>query len=622
MGRAPPGWRGAGRRRDGDHLAGRGPRPCRCAEPSPLDAAGALARLRERIAPALEALLAAALDREQLQSEVVETRALRRSDEIKTAVLRSVSHDLRSPLTAILTSAEAVGSPSLTAEEREGLGRAIGEEAARLSRLVDKLLDMSRLQGGEAEPRRTGARSRRRLRAALDELSASEGEFKVTLDRDLTRSSRRTPRSWSGPSRTSWRTPAAIRAGSRAGAGRVVGGRLGMRIIDRGRASPHQICSGSSSRSTGGRIPAEHKGSGLGLAIARGFIEANGGRLWAESQPGQGTSFAIEFPSTACPPSRSAHPPPRAAHDRAGAARARLRRRAPDPPCSEGRAQERRVRGRGRGDGDRGAGCGGRAPPGRRDRRPVLPDGDGVEVCERLRSWSEMPILVLSAVGEEEQKVRALEAGADDIRHQALGARELVARLNAALRRAGRGGDEPTIAVDGLELDLAARVVRREGQEVHLTRSSTPPADARPQPRAPAHASHPVGRGVGAGLRGGHPGPRTHILTSRTCGARSSPTAPRRATSGPTRGRIPLRGLAGTSLVAVALNTATTVLPGASSSDRAAVAVSSADSGCGAASATRTRLPTGVSVSTRALRRLRADPCGASPAGSSAISHG
>jgi two-component system KDP operon response regulator KdpE len=98
----------------------------------------------------------------------------------------------------------------------------------------------------------------------------------------------------------------------------------------------------------------------------------------------------------------------------------------------------------------------------------VLPDGDGVEVTRALRKWSEMPILVLSAVGEEEQKVRALEAGADDYITKPFGARELVARLQAALRRAGRG-EEPTVVADGLEVDLAARIVRRDGEPVHLT---------------------------------------------------------------------------------------------------------------------------------------------------------
>jgi len=99
----------------------------------------------------------------------------------------------------------------------------------------------------------------------------------------------------------------------------------------------------------------------------------------------------------------------------------------------------------------------------------VLPDGDGVEVTRRLREWSEMPILVLSAVGEEEEKVRALEAGADDYITKPFGARELVARLGAALRRSARTEEEPTIVADGLEIDLAARVVRRDAEPVHLT---------------------------------------------------------------------------------------------------------------------------------------------------------
>ncbi|HET8757944.1 MAG TPA: response regulator transcription factor [Solirubrobacteraceae bacterium] len=99
----------------------------------------------------------------------------------------------------------------------------------------------------------------------------------------------------------------------------------------------------------------------------------------------------------------------------------------------------------------------------------ILPDGDGVEVTRKLREWSEMPIIVLSAVGDEEEKVRALDAGADDYVTKPFGPRELVARLQAALRRAGNGPDEPAIRADGLEVDLAARVVRVDGQDIHLT---------------------------------------------------------------------------------------------------------------------------------------------------------
>jgi two-component system KDP operon response regulator KdpE len=99
----------------------------------------------------------------------------------------------------------------------------------------------------------------------------------------------------------------------------------------------------------------------------------------------------------------------------------------------------------------------------------VLPDGDGVDVCRALREWSDMPILVLSAVGDEDHKVRALEAGADDYVTKPFSPRELVARLQAVLRRAAPQPGEPIIDVDGLKIDLAARLVRRGDDEIHLT---------------------------------------------------------------------------------------------------------------------------------------------------------
>ena len=99
----------------------------------------------------------------------------------------------------------------------------------------------------------------------------------------------------------------------------------------------------------------------------------------------------------------------------------------------------------------------------------VLPDGDGAEVTRSIREWSEMPILVLSAVGEEAEKIRALDAGADDYVTKPFGPGELVARLNAVLRRAGGDREEPRIVVDGLELDLAAHSVALAGRPIHLT---------------------------------------------------------------------------------------------------------------------------------------------------------
>jgi two-component system KDP operon response regulator KdpE len=99
----------------------------------------------------------------------------------------------------------------------------------------------------------------------------------------------------------------------------------------------------------------------------------------------------------------------------------------------------------------------------------VLPDGSGVDVCRELRSWSEMPIIVLSAVGEESEKVRALEAGADDYVTKPFGPRELVARLHAVLRRASGNEQEPVINLGPIEVDVPGRVVRRDGEEIHLT---------------------------------------------------------------------------------------------------------------------------------------------------------
>lgn len=99
----------------------------------------------------------------------------------------------------------------------------------------------------------------------------------------------------------------------------------------------------------------------------------------------------------------------------------------------------------------------------------MLPDLDGVAVTERLREWSEMPIIVLSAVGEEDAKVRALSAGADDYVTKPFGPPELVARLEAVMRRANPESGEPLIEAEGLKIDLAARSVWREGETVHLT---------------------------------------------------------------------------------------------------------------------------------------------------------
>ena len=103
----------------------------------------------------------------------------------------------------------------------------------------------------------------------------------------------------------------------------------------------------------------------------------------------------------------------------------------------------------------------------------MLPDVDGVEVCRRLREWSRLPVVVLSAHGEEEVKVRALDQGADDYVTKPFSAPELLARMRSAMRRTAvnTAPSEPIVRAGGgdVEIDLVRRHVTRGGQEVHLT---------------------------------------------------------------------------------------------------------------------------------------------------------
>ncbi len=282
-----------------------------------------LRRLQERIVPALEALLSAALERETLLGGVVETAALRRADTVKTALLRAVSHDLRSPLTAISAAGEAVGSPSLSPEERAEMAAVIQEEAKRLARLVDNLLDLSRLEAGAAEPRREWTSIDELIRAAVSEVGGAPAAFSLSIDRELPPVSvdpvqmerafvnvLENARRHSGGHPVSVRARAVRRlAGTPATAPpaahdvggaprtRSSGDRVIVRVVDRGPGiPPAQLERVFEPFYRAGTATSGHRGSGLGLAIARGFTEANGGSLHVESLPGQGATFVFEMP--------------------------------------------------------------------------------------------------------------------------------------------------------------------------------------------------------------------------------------------------------------------------------------------------------------------------------------
>lgn len=291
-----------------------------------------LRRVQERIVPSLESLLTAALERESLLTDVVETAALRRADVVKTALLRAVSHDLRSPLTAISAAADAVGSDSISDPERHEMASVIAQETLRLSRLVDNLLDLSRLEAGAAEPHRSWTSLEEVLRAALAETGVGgtdQGDdFSLSIDRDMplvsvdpVQMERAFVNVLENARRHSGGHPVSVRAravrslgGSRTpaeGEGGDVqaqalalaphdgpaGDRLVVRIVDRGPGiPPAQLERVFEPFYRAGTAQGGHRGSGLGLAIARGFTEANGGRLHVESLPGQGATFVFELP--------------------------------------------------------------------------------------------------------------------------------------------------------------------------------------------------------------------------------------------------------------------------------------------------------------------------------------
>jgi two-component system sensor histidine kinase KdpD len=258
----------------------------------------ALRRAQERVMPPLEALLAAATERDELLGDVVETRALRRSDVIKTALLRAVSHDLRTPITAIVTAAEPLASDHIDDDDRRELARGIQLEARRLAKLIENLLDLSRLEAHAAEPRPEWCSLEEVLEAAIDDLALPAGTFNVSIQGELplvradaAQLERAFANLLENAGRYSGGHPVSLRA-------RAVGRRVVIRVVDRGPGIPaaqrERVFEPFYRAGTGGT---GHRGSGLGLAIARGFVEANGGTIAVESLPGQGTTFVVELPN-------------------------------------------------------------------------------------------------------------------------------------------------------------------------------------------------------------------------------------------------------------------------------------------------------------------------------------
>ena len=254
---------------------------------------------RRRLLPALASLLAVAVDRERLANDAFEAEALRRSDTVKTAVLRAVSHDLRSPLTAIRAASDGLEDQTLTFtdEDRRELVDTIRVEVRRLERVVDNLLALSRLQAGALAPVPEVWTVEDLVYGALDEVGRSTERVNVSVPADappvlvdavqvrqILVNLIDNALKFSPP-----QSPVSVRV-TRTRKEVIV------RVIDQGRGVPENELEHVFEPFYRGAPAQDQTGTGLGLAIARGFAEANGGRLWAESRPGQGACFAIALP--------------------------------------------------------------------------------------------------------------------------------------------------------------------------------------------------------------------------------------------------------------------------------------------------------------------------------------
>jgi len=256
--------------------------------------------VRRRFLPALAALLAVAVEREALEREALEAETLRRSDLVKTALLRAVSHDLRSPLTGIRTAVGALRSETLelSEQDRRELLETIDLDSDRLSRLVADLLDLSRLEAGAAAPEpeiwslddlvrasvdASGSKPRVSVAGESALVRVDAGQFQRVLANLIENAVKFSPNTGVVHVRTTATRKEAI-----------------VRVVDQGPGIPEADLERVFEPFYRGPGD-ERAGAGLGLAIARGFAEANGGRVWAESRPGQGATFALALPVAEVP---------------------------------------------------------------------------------------------------------------------------------------------------------------------------------------------------------------------------------------------------------------------------------------------------------------------------------
>jgi len=253
-----------------------------------------------RLLSAIASQLGVAVERARLREESTEAEVLRRTDELRTALLNAVSHDLRTPLSSIMASAGSLLQADVqwNEEERREFAQAIQQDAQRLNRLVGNLLDLSRIEAGSIRPEKSWYD----LSSLIDEASARlrdpsrdrlvvdvpEGlppvEFDyVEIDQVITNLIENACK----------HTPAGTNVMVSA---RISGGDMEVEVADRGPGISADVMAHVFEPFCRGRDGAGVLGSGLGLAVAKGLVEAHGGRIWVDNGPEGGARFFFTLP--------------------------------------------------------------------------------------------------------------------------------------------------------------------------------------------------------------------------------------------------------------------------------------------------------------------------------------
>jgi two-component system, OmpR family, sensor histidine kinase KdpD len=255
-----------------------------------------------RVLPALAAILDVASERERVAERAAASEAAQRADVAKTAVLHAISHDLRSPLTAITTAVSGLGDERIDGDDRGELLAVLRDETARLADLIDDLLDLSRVEAGAVNPRVDWVDVHEVVGRAAAQVKAAPVQIELPADLPLARADA------SQIERVFVNLlDNAARVSPPGRPVRVTGGsarnHVTVRVTDEGPGvAPAQAEAIFEpffrGRARGARGPGDGAGAGLGLAISRGFVEANGGRLLLQRPvDGHGASFAVSLPA-------------------------------------------------------------------------------------------------------------------------------------------------------------------------------------------------------------------------------------------------------------------------------------------------------------------------------------